>query len=564
MLFDDVVIQLGQFGKYQRIQYFLLCIPGILCAYHQLASVFLAAVPEFSSHTFNNQNSMFTLFSHRCQLPDGVYNETDTYQIQNSYHESLINKWVPIDSENANNRSYKTCKLNNSTACDGYVYSQELLINSITTDFDLVCENEIKTTISTSVYMAGVLAGAFFFGILSDWIGRKKTMLIALLLQGVTGLASGLVPKNYYVFIVLRFFTGAGSMGLFMTNFVLGMELIGPKYRLVAGIVIQYFFALGYVLVTGFAYATKQWQYLEIAMSAPSFLFLTYYWFVPESARWLLAKGRTAEANEIVQKAAKVNNVTLPENVFDNLKSESHKEKISAILRSPRLVTRSLVIFFNWAVIAMSYYGLSLNSGSLGGNLYINFMLGGLVEFPAYTACFLCNLLGRKPLHLTGMMIGGLACLGTVFFDLYARKVLTEAQLGVAFISLNMIGKFGMTIAFCIIYLWSAELFPTSIRNTLMGFSSTLARIGSIAAPFIGDLGKYVEKKYEKVLPAAIFGSLVLIGGFGSIILPETAGHSLPETIEESENFPHHARTKYGDKLSDPDYDQKKEIDTEM
>lgn len=69
----------------------------------------------------------------------------------------------------------------------------------------------------------------------------------------------------------------------------------------------------------------------------------------------------------------------------------------------------------------MSYYGLSLNSGSLGGNIYINFMLGGLVEFPAYTVCFACNKLGRKPFHIGGMMIGGLACLGTVFADVYAR-----------------------------------------------------------------------------------------------------------------------------------------------
>ena len=59
---------------------------------------------------------------------------------------------------------------------------------------------------------------------------------------------------------------------------VSGMELIGPKYRMVAGIVIHYFFAIGYVLVTGIAYAFKEWKYLEIDMSAPSFVFLIYAW----------------------------------------------------------------------------------------------------------------------------------------------------------------------------------------------------------------------------------------------------------------------------------------------
>ena len=73
----------------------------------------------------------------------------------------------------------------------------------------------------------------------------------------------------------------------------------------------------------------------------------------------------------------------------------------------------------------MGYYGLSLNSGSLGGNLYVNFMLGGLVEFPGYTVCFLCFKLGRKALHVFGMMVGGLACLGTVMVDQFAKGKLT-------------------------------------------------------------------------------------------------------------------------------------------
>jgi len=60
--------------------------------------------------------------------------------------------------------------------------------------------------------------------------------------------------------------------------FSAGIELIGPQYRLFAGIVIEYFFALGYVLLTGVAYGYKDWKYMQITISAPSFLFLAYYW----------------------------------------------------------------------------------------------------------------------------------------------------------------------------------------------------------------------------------------------------------------------------------------------
>ena len=61
------------------------------------------------------------------------------------------------------------------------------------------------------------------------------------------------------------------------------------------------------------------------------------------------------------------------------------------------------------------------------------------------------------------------------------------------FIALNMVGKFGMTIGFCIIYLWSAEIYPTSVRNSMMGLSSTFARIGSLAAPWIADLVRMIS-----------------------------------------------------------------------
>ena len=57
------------------------------------------------------------------------------------------------------------------------------------------------------------------------------------------------------------------------------MELVGPKYRIVAAMGIQYFFAIGYVLLTGIAYIAKDWKYIEIAMSVPSFVFLCYYWY---------------------------------------------------------------------------------------------------------------------------------------------------------------------------------------------------------------------------------------------------------------------------------------------
>lgn len=56
------------------------------------------------------------------------------------------------------------------------------------------------------------------------------------------------------------------------------------------------------------------------------------------------------------------------------------------------------------------------------------------------------------------------------------------------FLALNTIGKLGVTMGFAVIYFWCAEIFPTLIRNSLMGASSMFARVGSIFAPVIADI----------------------------------------------------------------------------
>ena len=74
-------------------------------------------------------------------------------------------------------------------------------------------------------------------------------------------------------------------------------------------------------------------------------------------------------------------------------------------------------------VVSMGYYGLSLNTGNLSGDFYLNFFLSGLVEFPAYTLCLVfLDRIGRKKLHVFTMVGGGIACISTIFTVLYADE----------------------------------------------------------------------------------------------------------------------------------------------
>ena len=71
----------------------------------------------------------------------------------------------------------------------------------------------------------------------------------------------------------------------------------------------------------------------------------------------------------------------------------------------------------------MMYYGVTMHAGNMGGDFYLNFFLLAVVEFPAYSlSIFLLDRIGRKKLHCSFMVVGGLACLSTIFPVLYGDK----------------------------------------------------------------------------------------------------------------------------------------------
>ena len=97
----------------------------------------------------------------------------------------------------------------------------------------------------------------------------------------------------------------------------------------------------------------------------------------------------------------------------------------------------------------------------------------------------------------------------------------------------SLVGKFGSSAAFAIVFLFTAELFPTSMRNSAVGMCSTLARLGGILAPTVARLG--AADWYDRPeIPFLIFGIATLIGGLSAYLLPETKGKKLPDSIEEA------------------------------
>lgn len=77
----------------------------------------------------------------------------------------------------------------------------------------------------------------------------------------------------------------------------------------------------------------------------------------------------------------------------------------------------------NRMVVSMTYYGLSLNTGNLAGDFYLNYFLAAVMDFPAYTLCLmLMDRWGRKKCHCSAMLLGGIACLSTILTTTFGGK----------------------------------------------------------------------------------------------------------------------------------------------
>lgn len=526
MAYDDILEMLGQFGRYQRRIFLLLCLPAISCALHKLSGVFLQAK-----------------VAHRCRMPQEADNSS--YWAVNDSLSSMIYPWDPLHQSRSTCLMYKAnytdsyfqagVPANGTVHCDdGWIYDSSNYESTTLTEWDLVCDKAWLKATSDAALMIGVMLGSIIFGDLSDRVGRKPIFFLSLVLQVLFGILVSMSP-NYYSFIFSRMIVGSTTSGVYLVAYVIAMEMVGPKKRMLAGVIFQSFFTIGFIMTAGFAYFLRDWRTLQISLTLPGIAFFTYWWFIPESVRWLLTKGRWEEAKTNLRAVAAENNKSLPESVLEGLCHEIENEKkkesdsqekpsLLDLFKYPNLRKKSLVIFFLWFVNAGTYYGLSWNTSDLGGNEYINFVISGVVEIPAYAILiFTLDKWGRKGVLCGSMIIAGFCLLSSSFIptDINWFKI-----------TLAMVGKLAITASYGTVYILTAEQFPTVIRNVGLGAASTFARIGGILAPYVNIMAEIWSP-----LPLIVFGVMALVSGTSALILPETLNKTLPETIEDGENF---------------------------
>ncbi|XP_049845121.1 organic cation transporter protein-like [Schistocerca gregaria] len=553
---DDVLEELGHFGKYQILSFVLMGFPTLFLAATSTSFVFTAAE-----------------LNYRCYVPD-----CDGSPVGADFSPHWLQNAVPVDTRGdllkpAHCRRYirnssvvadifnSTCPAllftNTTERCDEWVY--EGFETSIQSEWDITCDEELwKLGMVGTVNNFGYLLGLPVFGYISDRFGRKKVFMYGMGLTSILGFARA-YANNYMTYLVLEFLAMFVMGGNFSSIFILGMELMGPKRRAVAGIVINAFDSLGPAILGLAAWWLKDWKKLILALYVPSLLFIAYYWLLQESVRWLMAQGRMKEAGDIVKAAAKTNGVILSEGAlkkFDVAQKPQRKEcshmlvaegegdgqihvcceerelpstpslqtAVLQVFRSHVLLPRLLNCCYCWITNTFVYTGLSLNSVSLAGNKYENFVLSSLVEQPAcILTYFMMDSIGRKATLCSTLVFSGTACFACLLVPNDLTWVTTM---------LFMMAKFAITVSFCALYSFTAEIFPTQLRNSLLGTCSMIGRLGSLAATQTSTLARYMES-----LPLILYGSMTVASGLLALLFPETKNTKMPDTVEDAENF---------------------------
>ncbi|XP_074033259.1 organic cation transporter protein isoform X3 [Leptinotarsa decemlineata] len=530
--FDDVLEELGELGTFQIFTYILICLPVLFGASSSLSYVFTAGVPEYRCFIPQCEDPHDTSYNVPW-MKWAIPNQISENQVIGVETDSCSRYAAKNESTATNNTCTENAFTNTIERCSEWIFDENE--RTIINEWNITClENQWKISLVGSSHFAGIVVGSLVFGVLADRFGRKLVFIFCIFLMSVSGALQAFSP-NYMTFVIFMFINSLGTAGVYPLAFVLVVEMVGKRKREASGMVLNYFYAIGEAILAPLAWYTRDWVHLQLIISLPALLFVAYYWVIPESVRWLLANRRKTEAKSIIMKVAKINKVTMSNSLLDDLEEMSQtkdedpddqKENILLIItqmiKSRKLLIRFLIIYLIWAVSAFVYYGLSINSTTLGGNKYLNFALVSLVEIPGYTIAWICiDKLGRRISLAGSLLLCGVTCTLTIFINTVTSNW--------AVVILFLVGKLGITSAFGVVYVHTAEMIPTMVRSVGVGSTSTVARCGALLAPFAPLLGIFY-----KPLPMIVFGGLSILAGILALQLPETRGIKLPETVKEA------------------------------
>ena len=402
--------------------------------------------------------------------------------------------------------------------------------------------------------LVGSIVGVLFAGILSDKLGRKLTMVISAVLFSTSALGCAL-SADFAQLVVYRIIGGVGIGVVSIVSPLYISELAVAQYR--GRLVSLYQLAvtvgfLGAYLVNyqllawaesgtqlsvdwlNKIFITEVWRGMLGMETLPAILFFIIIFFIPESPRWLIVRGKELKAVNILEKI--YNSITEAKSQLNETKSVLTSETKSewSLLMKPGIF-KAVIIGVCIAILgqfmgvnAVLYYGPSIfeNAGLSGGDSLFYQVLVGLVNtLTTVLALVIIDKVGRKKLVYYGVsgMVLSLVLIGLYF--------LFGDSLGVSSLFLLVFFLFYVfccAVSICaVVFVLLSEMYPTKVRGLAMSIAGFALWIGTY---LIGQLTPWM---LQNLTPAGTFFLFALMCVPYMLIVwklvPETTGKSLEE-----------------------------------
>ncbi|HTZ01612.1 MAG TPA: MFS transporter [Xanthobacteraceae bacterium] len=367
--------------------------------------------------------------------------------------------------------------------------------------------------------LIGWAVGGMIGGVLADYIGRKQTMILAILTYSImTGVSA--FAWNWESFAVMRFLVGLAIGSEWVTGASMTAEFWPPEARGRGAGLFQCGFGVGFFLAAVVwlfvgAFGPEAWRIMYLIGVLPALLTLWIRYAIPESPLWQRANERRREAKRLQSSSAQERSLTRFTLAELFVEPETRRRTIIALLTATAsatgfwaisswvppfagsLAAKAGLVAPQWA----SFTGMAYTAGTIVG--YVGFG-------------FLADAFGRKPITLLFMALS--LALTPVLF--YWTKDLHLVLLVAALLGCFSSGQFTWTST------WLPELYPTRMRATGAGFVFNAARIPAafgvlIAGSLIAQFGGFGNA-------AMIIATVYVLGFICAPLLPETLGKPLP------------------------------------
>lgn len=525
--------KLGEGSTFLWMIFILTTIPTLFNGMHSMAYIFIAEIPN-----------------HWCSIPVLKSANWTDEQIKNISSASPCKKYDYDYDHFAKIGFDEALKIRNlhplptSSECSVRSFARDKQGTSFVEDWDLVCDRMADRSNTQMMFSLGKLLGAAIFGIVSDKFGRKFAYSIGIIMLIISGPCSAIVPW-YWSFLLLRLINGLSHAAILYPSFTLLTEVAGHKQRQWMGVAYNAGYPIGTAIIAGIAYGLNDWRHIQLAATLPALILLVCMWIMPESPRWYLSQNRLKDAQKVIEKyygpvyemaaAYSVPVVRKPmldvrsketedrttEKPTEELRIKRNIKGLIILVLNSELRKRVMITNFAWLTASLTYYALALNVDNFSADRYIYIFVMGLTEIPAYLIpAPILMVLGRR--HACALIYSLAAvCLLSIL------AIPADHTLTIVIVALT--GRFALSAVYSIVILYTSELFPTTTRNSAVGSSSAMSHVGSVASPYVADLLGAISWW----APSTLCGFCALLSGLLCLMLPETRGRALADTVDE-------------------------------